>query len=307
MSIFSYKQMKQCVWGLVLLTLTSACTNLESVRRQTISGDDFYSRLAKEYQQFALSEAEHYDWRNADYFAKKSKDALHKKEVEPELPLAPRWTLPADVAETLMSARLYFMDAYEQRHNPFMASDVAQAQLAYDCWVEQSSENPQSTDTTTCRESFFEVMEHLTAKLPSKAAAENPPEKILEPLPTCTSVFFDSGSSKLKPKAIRTLNVLIEKLQQSPQKRTLYLYGNADRTGSIASNRKLAQKRINTVKTYLHKKTTQLSLPIHFVNKARGESKPKLPTRDNRAEPLNRSVDIGLKPQKPGHCHALSE
>lgn len=289
---------------IILAVFSSGCTNFRALKNQTIEGKDFASYLAKEYQQYALSESEQHRWRNAEFFAAKANKSLKQETVLPEVPFDEQWKLTPEQRSTLTAGREYFFSVIELKNNLALAEDVAQAQIAFDCWLEKSQSASIIEGSEPCRESFFELMDHLTQQLPSKTKAEPiSAPNVLEPLSTCTSVIFDFNSSRLNGKAIKTLDIFLKQLKESERDHTLYINGHADRVGSKAYNMHLSNLRIDAVKTYIKKHIKGIKLKYH--TKAYGEVKPKLPTADQMKEQVNRRVDIGISEPQSGHCHPL--
>jgi OOP family OmpA-OmpF porin len=72
----------------------------------------------------------------------------------------------------------------------------------------------------------------------------------------------------------------------------LEVTGHADRSGSDAYNRRLSQRRAETVKAQLLRDGLNESEVVTF---AKGESEPLVPTPDGVREPQNRRVEIIYK------------
>jgi hypothetical protein len=122
---------------------------------------DFQVLLAREYADYARSEAEQYDWKTADYFARKSHNARAGKQVLPEDPDVLK--VPARhraMAKTYRERLLAQLARKNTLPDPVL---LARTQMLYDCWIEQLHENWQAEDIFACREEFFFNIQRLEA------------------------------------------------------------------------------------------------------------------------------------------------
>ncbi|MBV5318273.1 MAG: OmpA family protein [Desulfobulbaceae bacterium] len=102
-----------------------------------------------------------------------------------------------------------------------------------------------------------------------------------------SDVFFDSGSSQLKPGAYNELNRITNVLNQYPQT-TIRVEGHTDTRGSAESNQQLSERRAISVKNAL----AQQGVDTRRVEAiGYGESQPI-----SSSDAVNRRVNIVINP-----------
>ncbi|MDB5364170.1 MAG: hypothetical protein JWM77_97 [Rhodospirillales bacterium] len=110
-------------------------------------------------------------------------------------------------------------------------------------------------------------------------------------MPRSYLVFFDFDRADLTPEGSRIVDTAASNAKTGTVTR-LEVTGHADRSGSDAYNRRLSQRRAETVKAQLLRDGLNESEVVTF---AKGESEPLVPTPDGVREPQNRRVEIIYK------------
>ncbi len=135
---------------------------LEQIRVVQATGSPFTRALTEEYRQLALREAEDsYDWRSADFFARKGLRTARGEVVEPEWP--PAWDLPAETLDELKPARGRLVAVMVKGAQKKAPEETAMAQARFDCWVELSTEPHKTEEIAACRDEFFVAIKQAEA------------------------------------------------------------------------------------------------------------------------------------------------
>lgn len=185
-------------------------------------------------------------------------------------------------------------------HFPRAAAD---AQLAFDCWVEESVRFMASNRRDLCRTTFWNAITAMKAPAPQALAVVARPlvtDSDAMPAPMITVVdlvmpqpfivFFDFDKNIPAPGAEAVLlSVVREYGNFKPSK--LSLLGNADTKGTYPYNDGLSVQRVNQVRDALVK----LGVPADAIDvTAMGERRPRVVTPDEVKEPANRYVTIAF-------------
>ncbi|RPF72576.1 OmpA family protein [Aurantiacibacter spongiae] len=133
-----------------------------------------------------------------------------------------------------------------------------------------------------------------TAPLPPPPAPPAPP-----PPPAAAPcnqgpyiVFFDWDSADITPEAATVLNSALTAYGDCGTARVM-LAGHTDRSGTVAYNQGLAERRNASVRAYM----TGRGVPVARISsEAFGESMPRVPTADGVRELQNRRVEITYGP-----------
>lgn len=135
---------------------------------------------------------------------------------------------------------------------------------------------------------------------PAPVMAPPPPPRPVAPPPppqvACNTgpfiVFFDFDRSDVTPEAAGILNNAATAYANCGSARVM-LAGHTDRAGSTQYNSALAERRNETVRSYL----TSRGVPTGQVSgQAFGESQPRVPTADGVREAQNRRVEVTYGP-----------
>jgi outer membrane protein OmpA-like peptidoglycan-associated protein len=105
-------------------------------------------------------------------------------------------------------------------------------------------------------------------------------------------ILFESGSSRLNPKAHTLLKAMASVLKRFGSTQ-IDVEGYTDTAGSAPFNMRLSQQRAKAVADILMGEGVEAP---RITTRGFGESFPRVPTRDGVSEPRNRRVEITLVP-----------
>ncbi|MGH6931178.1 MAG: OmpA family protein [Dongiaceae bacterium] len=272
-----------------LVLLAGCASNIEQMRTvQASGGSAFTQALTEEYRAFVVHEADDdYDWPAADYFALKGLAAAGGETVLPDEVA----NVSAASAETLNEARGRLMAALDggaRESNPEVA---AQAQVAFDCWLHETTEVDGwladgalgEDHLAGCRDKFAAAMDQLGPKVME-------PEMVKA---RTYVVLFDFDKSNVRPDAQAVIDqVLADAAEQGMDSVNISATGHADRSGSEDYNLALSLRRADAVREAL----IAGGVPAEAITVAgRGEGEPAVPTADGVREQANRRAEIILQ------------
>ena len=171
---------------------------------------------------------------------------------------------------------------------------VAQAQVAFDCWaLHQQAEPNASHNLYQCENRFQRLMAELDPPM-----AESVPEPVVDArgvrydILIKDDIMFEWDKAVLTPKAKRQLSVLHAALRQEGQPvKRLALQGFADRSGNAAYNQKLSARRAQAVVRYLEVDPADT---VHVNVASYGETNLPIPTADGVREARNRVTNVAI-------------
>jgi OmpA-OmpF porin, OOP family len=256
---------------------------------QASGGSPFTQALTEEYRTFVAHEAnEDYDWKAADYYARKGLAAAGGEAVLPE-----EVTGVSDAqAGALNDARSRLMAALGSGARDSNPPAAAQAQVAFDCWLHETQEVDGwlaagalgEDHFAECHDRFEAAMALLAPKPETPVAAVAPNEYL---------VYFDLDKVDIRPDARAVIDrVLADAAAQGIDRVRISATGHADRSGSEEYNLALSMRRADAVREAL----IAGGIPAESITlAARGESENAIPTVDGVVEPANRRVEIILQ------------
>jgi OOP family OmpA-OmpF porin len=261
------------------MALIGACTSdLQRVRTAEPSGGTpFTQALTKEYRDLAVFEAdEMYDWRDANYFARRGLASAAGEMVLPEDPAArdipdEMYSEVSDIRTRLIAA----LDAGARDNKPEIA---ARAQSRFDCWLEQQEENFQEDHISACRDELLAALAEMEAA-PAPAPA---------PAPAVYLVLFDFDMSNINDAAQAVVSQVVADFNASGGT-AISVTGHTDRSGSDDYNEALSERRANSIRDAL----IAAGVPADAITTAwKGESENAVPTEDGVKEQANRRGEI---------------
>jgi len=240
-------------------------------------GSAFTKELTEQYKTQTIYEVKaEVEWRHAVIFARKALRAATGEVVPAENPA--NWEIDdATAAKTLADAYGRLQGYFAQGARERVPAVAAQAQAAFDCWVEEEWEGEGATETN-CRDTFLAAEPQL--KAPIVAAAP----KVIKTF----IVYFDFNKADINKAAKKVLDEVV-KAQAELKPVAIFLSGHTDTVGNDRYNQALSNKRAAAVAAALDKLGVKTST---FDLKAFGKTKLAVPTKDNVKEGKNRRVEI---------------
>ncbi len=282
----------------VSLVLIAACAPLEQVKYIPSTGDAYEIHLAREYKEYALSEADQYDWIDAQHFAEKALwvasggQAVMPEEVK-------NWDIPSDNIPEAEEKRAQLVALINGDTRETHPQELAEAQMYFDCWLEQLEEGWQEKDIQTCRDGLFETLGKLTLPKPVAKIEEKAPEPVkieekevpeLKAEAKQYSVFFSYASSRLDDAGMQIVKQALKEIK-SKEIKGITIQGYADKAGDENYNLELSRRRALAVKNaFIMQGIPSKNMEIF----AYGEERPQNETPDNIEERTNRKVEILL-------------
>jgi outer membrane protein OmpA-like peptidoglycan-associated protein len=273
------------------LALLSGCAGfgLQEAEMTSSQGNSFDRALRDGYLELSQAEFDEADYWDSDAFAERSMAAARGETVQPEA-ISAR-DLPADMVGTLTTARQRLTTALAAGAAQSKPSDAAEAQVAFDCWMQEQEENFQLDDIAACRDRFMTAMARLEEQ-PAAAPVPPPPPPapMAEPTPGPFIVYFDFDDADLTADARTELADVIQAAQQVSSG-TISITGYTDLVGAEAYNQVLSERRANSVIEFLVEGNVEAS---RIVGRGLGESNPVVATEAR--EQQNRRVEIEFQP-----------
>ncbi|GAB4360678.1 MAG: OmpA family protein [Kiloniellaceae bacterium] len=273
------------------MALLSGCAGfgLGEAEMTAPQGNAYDRALQSGYLDLSRSEFNEGDYWDSDKFADRSMAAARGESVAPEAITARE--LPADRVGVLTAARERLSAALAggaAQRNPAAA---AEAQVAFDCWMQEQEENFQPDDIAACQNRFIAAMSELEQR-PVVAAPPPPPSPAPAPMaaPGPFTVYFDFDRAELTPAARGELADVIQ-AAQSFQEGSIDITGYTDLSGAEAYNQVLSERRANSVIEFLVGGGVDAA---RIVGRGLGEANPVVATE--APEQRNRRVEIEFRP-----------
>ncbi|WP_413205131.1 OmpA family protein [Rhodospirillum sp. A1_3_36] len=250
---------------------------LEALEAADRTGTEFTAMLADGYQEMSEAEQARRDWRDSQRWARKGELAASGAVVHPELP--DRWDLElVNYAVERVDGTTY-KDLYEVREDLMETfyycgtrekdpATSAQAQLAFDCLVEELDEGWDENAIGMCRTTLQESL----AKLKTYCQ------------PMEFTILFDFNGDTLNAEGT---GVVAEIAKIASDKRAVTLTGWADTVGNAGYNQALSSRRVNAVRAAL----VEAGVPADMISEtAMGNRDLPVSTGPGVKNQQNRSV-----------------
>ncbi|MBN9565903.1 MAG: OmpA family protein [Alphaproteobacteria bacterium] len=264
-------------------------------------GSAFTVALAKEYLDFSSRESnQFYDQISASYFARKGLDAAIGVVVLPET--LDRWSIPAGAQSEMQASRDRLLAAINTSTTADVSSELASAQVNFDCWVEEQDENRQPENIAFCRNRYLDAM----ARAEQKLAAAKQGQSLLPTSPY--NVFYKPGKTDVPVEANKVIDQLIVLIKQINDYR-MVIDGHTDKTGSPMKNLAISDQRANKMKSAIVLKgaASEKIKTFAYGDSASKDKKGTPNARDRRVDitlfvPENNLLQIG-QPQQPAQIN----
>jgi len=270
------------------LFVLAGCTGQKLHGAQLIEpkGSEFNQNLYHGYIGLAEAEYAEGDYYDSDVFAIRATNVASDAAIGPEA--IEERNLPGDHVAELSEARAKLvaaLDAGAAEANPARA---AEAQVYFDCWMQEQEENWQPEDIARCRDNFYAALDGIEPAPVAEAPVVSKPK----PQSVRFVVYFETDKYNIDNEdqaVIAEAKAAAEKLGSPIVK----ISGNTDTVGSVDYNQKLSEMRAQAVAKVLEAGNTPVRA---MVTEANGELKPALVTADETEEQRNRRVEIILEP-----------
>lgn len=257
-------------------------------------GHNFAYYLAQGYRRFSKQEDNSHDFAQAAIFLQRAGAVERGERIEPEN-LSTR-ILPAWAVDDLVYARQRLIRALGRGAGMRLPKIAANAQVAFDCWMEQQEENIQPQDVASCRKAFESFIVRLEEHQPKAVSS---PAKICsvrqEPV-TCSerrnfTLNFEFNRHDITPNSENVIREIAE-LMKINVAEFIQVKAYTDLSGSNQYNDRLSQNRLTSTLAALERAgvpSDRIALVRHY-----GETQPLVKTADGVREAANRRVEISF-------------
>lgn len=273
------------VMGIALGAL-GACAQsslLKDAQTMSPTGSGFETALYQGYLEQANKENQPYgeyakDKVNRDEYARRAMAAAQGQRVLPEQ-VGVR-NIPGSTVGEANDGRDRLIAALDGSATTKVPGDAANAQVMFDCWLEQLEENYQPDDIAACRSGFYRSLEIAEAAVAPPPPP--PPPPVVEAPPFL--VFFDWDEYVVTPEAMAIIERTVQQAKKSGAD-AVQIIGHTDSSGAASYNSTLSRSRADAVKNALMSQ----GIGADTVSvEGRGESDPLVSTGDGVREPQNR-------------------
>jgi OmpA-OmpF porin, OOP family len=266
------------VSAVILGLAACASPTITALENAPPPANPFAHALSQEYLAFArIEKAEMFDLKDFPYFAEKGLAvATNSAQDATPGPVDPAdWDLSTERQRRLHNARNRLASRLSNGADDDAPTLAADAQVSFDCWVEQAEEGDQPTHIAACRDQFNSAM--------ARADAPSGPPR---------AVFFAHDSAALDANARKTITAMASKAIHLSAPRVT-IQGHADQSGAAAHNLRLSLRRADTVRAVL----IEAGFPAaRIAVSAAGESRPRTATPNNAPLRENRRVELIFQP-----------
>jgi len=291
------------LFAILLFVNGCAYHKIEKLKEMPENSNNFSKELSNAYLEFALREMnDMHDEIDAAYFADKGIKAKTGLKVYPEK--IHNWDINDRFKEEAIRKRKEILALHKSKiikENPNL---VAQAQLGFDCWLEQLEEGWQTKDIEKCynmmnsnikiaMNSFKDEKKISNNVISSTEIAQIKDVKEITTIEDKETkqkfeIYFEHDVFKLNLKQQNILNNIIKKYINKDV--TIFeIVGHTDRSGTKEYNLILSKLRANAVRQFLlNKGLSDYNISTFYY----GETKPKIDTKDGIKEKRNRRVEI---------------
>lgn len=230
---------------LIIAVSLAGCAGMELDRAKDLSpqGSAFSKELYSGYIKLSSSEFAEYDYEDSDAFALRAAASTKGSDVFPE-GISQR-KLPKGKVGELSLARTRLVSALDNGARERVPGAAANAQVMFDCWMQEQEENFQPKDIARCRAGFMAAMAKLEVT-PKKMAAK--PKPMPKPMKVHRKfvVFFAFDSAKISKASLKIIMEATAVAKGIKAKR-VYVSGHTDRAGTGNYNLDLSERRAQAV------------------------------------------------------------
>jgi outer membrane protein OmpA-like peptidoglycan-associated protein len=276
------------IFAVIAIGIMAAACSTDEVAKMSVKGGAYEKGLRDGYIKLARAEYKEDDFGDAGAFVDRAKMAAMGKPTGPEELNARK--LVSKHKKPLANARKRLTQAYAAGGIKKAPKHAAEAQVQFDCWMQEAEENLQKRDIQKCRSAFYGAMALLEAAVEQPVMMEKPMKMTRQLLTRNFIVYFDSNSAKISKDGASEIKGVKSFIKRRKISR-ITVVGHTDRSGSNSYNAKLAAARADAVAAGLVKAGIKKGLVKTVVW---GESKPAVKTQDGAKNAKNRRVVIGV-------------
>ena len=278
--------------AMLLAFVVSGCgTMLDKAQSVTPSGNAFSSSLHYYYTQRAAAEQSEANYREADRMAQKAIAAAGGESVLPTEVDASR--VPAAHVGELAEAHRLLMEALNGGGRQALPDSAANAQVQFECWLHEQTENHQPDHIAACKNGFWSALNAVQLALTPEPAPAAAPAPAPAPAPAEAAVFliyFDFDRSDLRDDQQAVMDVVVAAAKAAPD-RAIHIVAHTDTSGAVDYNQALSERRKNTVLGSLIDGDVSRG---RISSEAVGETQPLVDTGDGVREQGNRVAVVTL-------------
>ncbi len=262
------------------IALTACGRQLQKAEEIEPATDEHGEALYKGYLDQSRLEYAEGDYQDSDFFADRAVLAGGNEKFDPQ-PIEAR-DLPADMLNEMAAARGEYITAVYRGSVQKLPVTSAEAQVRFDCWMQEQEENFQPEDIAACREAFEQAMYKINASLTDTGFAVSDDRLVFD-------VFFDFDSDALSATAKEHL-AGIAAVARTYENPVVTVLGNADQVGATDYNLDLSGRRANAVAKQLEANGVRPNAVI-----SRGDQAPAVDNPQRQPEAMNRRALIVIR------------
>jgi outer membrane protein OmpA-like peptidoglycan-associated protein len=252
-------------------------SQLQRVKDQVDPPATAYDRFLYDgYLTLSQTEFDEGDYRDSDTFAYRAEIAASGRRFKPEA-IESR-DLPTEILNLAARNRSRLIVAYLKGAAERVPDQAAEAQLAFDCWMQEQEEDFQVEDIAVCIERFDLAMSNIDIVINPTAIPEP-----TEPLERAVfEVFFDFDKADVTREAAAIIESFVAwtTAYKAP---LVSVIGNADQAGETQYNLELSQRRADAVAAMLRDNGVDVAGVFARGDQAPAVDRPnRAPERENR-------------------------
>ena len=286
--------------AVIPFALAACGAEIDRSRGLQPTGGAFDTALYKGYLGRAEHEFGYGHYQSSDAFAVKARGAASGETVQPFTPnddAYPSGRVPESELTAMTTGRKALLDVLEATARTKAPQDAADAQVNFDCWVEEQSyignffEDDQPDHAKACRDAFEAALARAQAAVkpaPAPAPVPKPAPQPVAEVPTDYLVFFDWDRDVVTPEARQILQEAAANFSKGNFS-AIQLIGHTDTSGPADYNLGLSQRRAARAAAVL----VLQGVPEGKIDISwKGQTQPLVPTGDGVREPQNRRAEI---------------
>jgi OmpA-OmpF porin, OOP family len=285
--------LKFAILGAAAVVLAACGGKLQQAEMVSPGGSPFQQALYGGYMELAKAEYNEGDYTDSDRFAEKAMAAARGENVDPYHP--EEWHLPKDREPVLKGARERLMAVKAKGVADKLPNELASAQTAFDCWVQEQEENRQPDDIAACRDRFVSSMEVIDNMLkPVAVVVEEKVVVVAAPVMMAAKSFevnFNFDSATPLPGSAEEIEAAAAYVKKFKNPK-ITIAGYTDTVGSVEYNDKLGERRAESV-AFMGMDMGMEAKRI--IMRSYGKKDLKVQTADGTSNAANRRVVVTVE------------